>query len=161
MWLCAAACAFVAWQFVTVALAVAGVVGEAGWAAAADAAVAECTARARDAAADTAYRATWAREGVKALGSSLGGLAVSNTAAAVGAASAARAWGGEVAEAASLILLELEVGSLPKLAAPPLATHLWPPGSGWGWASRLEAALRTRTSCRAARRPMARAALQP
>ena len=132
VWLCAAACAFVAWQFGTVALAVAGVVGEAGWAAAADAAVAECTARARDAAADTTYRATWARAGVKALGSSLGGLAVGNTAAAVGAASAARAWGGEVAEAASLILLELEVGSLPMLAAPPgrtpLATHPRPPG---------------------------------
>ena len=128
--MCAAACAFVAWQFGTVALAVAGVVGEAGWAAAADAAVAECTARARDAAADTAYRATWTRAGVKALGSSLGGLAVGNPAAAVGAASAARAWGGEVAEAASLILLELEVGSLPMLAASPgrtpLAAPLWP-----------------------------------
>jgi len=162
VWFCAAACAFVAWQFVTVALAVAGVVGEAGWAAAADAAVAECTARARDAAADTAFRASWAREGVKALGSSLGGLAVSNTAAAVGAASAARAWGGEVAEAASLILLELEVGSLPKLAAPPghtpLATHPWPPGAGPP-GSRLRYALRT--SRRAARRPMARAALPP
>ena len=124
MWLCAAACAFVAWQFVAVALAVAGVVGEAGWAAAADAAVAECTARARDAAADTAFRASWAREGVKALGSSLRGLAVSNTAAAVGPRRRARG-GGEVAEAASLILLELEVRSLPKLAPPPGHTP-WP-----------------------------------
>lgn len=162
VWFCAAACAFVAWQFVTVALAVAGVVGEAGWAAAADAAVAECTARARDAAADTAFRASWAREGVQALGSSLGGLAVSNTAAAVGAASAARAWGGEVAEAASLILLELEVRSLPKLAPPPgrtpLAAHPWPLGAGPP-GSRLRYALRT--SRRAARRPMARAALPP
>ena len=67
--MCAAACTFVTWQFAAVALAVAGVVGEAGWAAAADAAVAECTARARDAAAETTYRATWASQGVKALGS--------------------------------------------------------------------------------------------
>ena len=136
MWLCAAVCTLVTWQFVAVTLAVAGVVGEAGWAAAADAAVAECTARARDAAAETTYRATWASQGFTALGrvgaagSRLaGGLAVSDTAAAVGAASGARVWGGEVGEAASLILLELEVGSLLKLATHPRRLRPGSPGS--------------------------------
>ena len=44
---------------------------------------------------------------------------MSDTAAAVGAASGVRVWGGEVGEAASLILLELEVGSLLRLATHP------------------------------------------